>query len=78
MKKVTEEDIVEGDEDKKKADYLDDLEKNLKEAFSRIHKQKSELKIKKAEKKSGKKLSKKEKDDAVTDAADEAQRVIED
>jgi hypothetical protein len=29
---------VEGDEDKEKSDYLEDLEKNLKEAFSRIHK----------------------------------------
>jgi len=77
MKKVKEEEIVEGDEDKGKADYLDDLERNLKEAFSRIHKQKTELKIKKAENKIGKRLSKREKDVAVTEAADEAQKVIE-
>lgn len=37
------------EEDKKKKDYLDDLENNLKEAFAKIHKQKTNLKIKAAE-----------------------------
>lgn len=46
-------------EDKKKEDYLEDLEKNLKEAFGKIHKQKTQLKIKKAEKTTGKRLSNK-------------------
>lgn len=65
-------------EDKKKADYLEDLEKNLKEAFAKIHKQKTDLKIKKAEQNNGfKKLTRQAKDKVVSDAADEAQRVIE-
>lgn len=42
--------------DKKKENYLDDLEANLKEAFARIHKQKSDLKTKKVLKKLGKEL----------------------
>ena len=43
------EDMDLDEEDKKKKDYLDDLENNLKEAFSKIHKQKANLKIKAAE-----------------------------
>ena len=34
---------------KMKKDYLDDLENNLKEAFAKIHRQKTKLKIKAAE-----------------------------
>lgn len=37
------------EDDKKKKDYLDDLENNLKEAFAKIHRQKTKLKIKAAE-----------------------------
>jgi hypothetical protein len=64
-------------EDKKKKDYLDDLENNLKEAFAKIHKQKANLKIKAAEAKKGTKLSKDEKEKESNDAADEAQRAVE-
>jgi hypothetical protein len=48
-------------EDKKKKDYLDDLESNLKEAFAKIHRQKTKLKVKAAEQKKGAKLSSDEK-----------------
>lgn len=65
------------EEDKKKKDYLDDLENNLKEAFSKIHKQKATLKIKAAEAKKGTKLSNDEKDKETSDAADEAQKAVE-
>jgi Fe2+ transport system protein B len=60
------------EEDKKKNDYLNDLEKNLKDAFSKIHKQKRNLKIKAAEQKKGTKLSNDEKEKESNEAADEA------
>jgi len=65
------------EEDKKKKDYLDDLENNLKDAFAKIHKQKATLKIKAAEAKKGTKLSNDEKDKETSDAADEAQKAVE-
>jgi hypothetical protein len=65
------------EDDKKKKDYLDDLENNLKEAFGKIHKQKANLKIKAAEQKKGTKLSPDEKAKQSSDAADEAQKAIE-
>ena len=60
------------EEDKKKKDYLDDLESNLKEAFAKIHRQKTNLKIKAAEQKKGTKLSRNEKEKESNEAADEA------
>lgn len=63
--------------DKKKKDYLDDLETNLKEAFAKIHRQKANLKIKAAEQKKGTKLSSDEKQRESNEAADEAQNAIE-
>jgi hypothetical protein len=57
-KKDVEVDDKDLDEDEKqKKDYLDELENNLKEAFAKIHKQKTTLKIKAAEAKKGTKLS---------------------
>jgi hypothetical protein len=48
IEETEEEDTPEAEHEKKKMTYLEDLESNLKEAFARIHKQKSDMKVKKA------------------------------